>query len=491
MSAGGLPAAFDWLAHRAAVLPAHPAVEFGAEVWSFSELDRRASAAAALLLDAGLEPGDRAALLAANSNTFVAAVFGAARAGIRLAPLNWRLTAGELAWQVQRLGARAVLHDAAYADAATAVAAEAGSRALDLETAGRHAARSPAAGWPGTWTGDFILMFTSGTTGRPKAARLTFENFFASAAASAFNIGVDPADRWLACMPLCHVGGLSIATRSLIQGTTIVIHPGFDPAAVNRALRRERISLLSVVPTMLARMLEADPDPFPPSTRAVLVGGGPVSRGLLERAAARGLPVLQTYGLTEATSQVTTLSPADALEHLGSAGKPLFSIRVAVDAPPGEPGEILVAGPTVFAGYFDDPEATARALQGGWLRTGDIGRLDAEGFLYVLDRRDDLVVSGGENVYPAEVEAALEAHPAVREAAVVGLPDDRWGQVVGAAVVFEPGASAGWGDLEAWLRGRLAGYKLPRRWLEAGELPRTASGKLQRHRVRAWFEAGP
>ncbi len=491
MNATATPPGFDWLAHRAAVLPGHPAVEFGAEVWSFAELDRRASAVAALLLGAGLGPADRAALLAANSNAFVAAVFGAARAGIPLAPLNWRLSHAELAWQVRRLSARVLLHDAVYAAAAAAVTAEAGARALSLEADARHGPAAPAAGWPGTWTGDFILMFTSGTTGRPKAARLTFENFFASAAASAFNIGVDPADRWLACMPLCHVGGLSIATRSLIQGTTIVIHPGFDPAAVNRALRRERITLLSVVPTMLARMLEVDSDPFPPTLRAVLVGGGPVSRELLERAAARGLPVLQTYGLTEATSQVTTLSPADALGHLGSAGKPLFSVRVAVDAPPGEPGEILVAGPTVFAGYFDDPEATARAVRGGWLRTGDIGRLDADGFLYVLDRRDDLVVSGGENVYPAEVEAALEAHPAVREAAVVGLPDDRWGQVVAAAVAFEPGAAAGWDDLEAWLRGRLARYKLPRRWLRADELPRTASGKLQRHRVRAWFDAGP
>ncbi|MEJ5222504.1 MAG: o-succinylbenzoate--CoA ligase, partial [Tepidiforma sp.] len=450
MNATATPPGFDWLAHRAAVLPGHPAVEFGAEVWSFAELDRRASAVAALLLGAGLGPADRAALLAANSNAFVAAVFGAARAGIPLAPLNWRLSHAELAWQVRRLSARVLLHDAVYAAAAAAVTAEAGARALSLEADARHGPAAPAAGWPGTWTGDFILMFTSGTTGRPKAARLTFENFFASAAASAFNIGVDPADRWLACMPLCHVGGLSIATRSLIQGTTIVIHPGFDPAAVNRALRRERITLLSVVPTMLARMLEVDSDPFPPTLRAVLVGGGPVSRELLERAAARGLPVLQTYGLTEATSQVTTLSPADALGHLGSAGKPLFSVRVAVDAPPGEPGEILVAGPTVFAGYFDDPEATARAVRGGWLRTGDIGRLDADGFLYVLDRRDDLVVSGGENVYPAEVEAALETHPAVREAAVVGLPDAHWGQVVAAAVVFREAGAPGWSDLEAW-----------------------------------------
>jgi O-succinylbenzoic acid--CoA ligase len=482
--------AFDWLAHRAATLPRQPAVEFEGASWTYAELDDRVAALASALMEAGARPGDRVALLAANSAAFVAATWAAARLGTPVAPLNWRLSEGELAWQVERLAAKTLLHDDRYAGVAGAVARRTGARCVDIEAGLTSAAPRPRT-WPGSWTGDFVLMFTSGTTGRPKAARLTFENFFASAAASAFNIGVDPADRWLACMPLCHVGGLSIATRSLIQGTTAVIHDGFDPIAVNRALREARITLLSVVPTMLARMLDADEAAYPPSVRAVLVGGGPVSRGLLERAAARGLPVLQTYGLTEATSQVTTLAPADALAHLGSAGKPLFTFQVRVDAPPGEPGEILVAGPNIFAGYLDDPGATARALRDGWLHTGDIGRLDDEGFLYVMDRRDDLIVSGGENVYPAEVEAALEAHPAVREAAVVGLRDDTWGQIVAAVVVFEPGDLPAWPQLEDWLRQRLAGYKVPRRWRAADALPRTTSGKLQRHLVRDWFAGTP
>ncbi|MCL6645005.1 MAG: o-succinylbenzoate--CoA ligase [Dehalococcoidia bacterium] len=489
MSSPALPP-FDWVAHRACVLPRHPAVEFGAEVWSFAELDRRVSVFAQALLDAGVRPGDRVGLLAGNSAQYVAAVFGAARAGAVVAPLNWRLAPGELAWQLGRIGARLLLHDRAFAAAGAEAANAAGVSAMDLAAAGDGAGGSRG-DWPGTWSGDFVLMFTSGTTGRPRAARLTFENFFASAAASAFNIGVDPADRWLACMPLCHVGGLSIATRSLIQGTTAVIHAGFDAGAVNRALREEHITLLSVVPTMLARMLEADERPYPPTVRAVLVGGGPVSRELLERAAARGLPVLQTYGLTEATSQVTTLAPGDALAHLGSAGKPLFGVRLRIAAPAGQPGDILVAGPTVFAGYFDDPEATVRILRDGWLHTGDIGTIDSDGFLTVLDRRDDLVVTGGENVYPAEVEAALETHPAVREAAVVGLPDAHWGQLVAAAVVFREAGAPGWSDLEAWLRERLAGYKVPRRWLALDELPRTTSGKLQRHLVRARFGGEP
>jgi O-succinylbenzoic acid--CoA ligase len=195
--------------------------------------------------------------------------------------------------------------------------------------------------------------------------------------------------------------------------------------------------------------------------------------------------VLQTYGLSEATSQVTTLSPADAASHSGSAGKPLVCTQLRVDAEPGEPGEILVSGPTVTPGYFGNPEATARAIRHGWLHTGDIGRLDEDGFLYVLDRRDDLIVSGGENVYPAEVEAVLHEHPFIDAAAVVGLQDARWGQIVAAAVVCQTGFDPE--ETTAWLKERLAGYKIPRRFVSVDSLPATASGKTQRHLVRGFF----
>jgi O-succinylbenzoic acid--CoA ligase len=274
----------------------------------------------------------------------------------------------------------------------------------------------------------------------------------------------------------------------VIYGTTAVIQPSFDEHAVNRALRDEGIALLSVVPTMLQRMLDADEALFPPSVRAVLVGGGPVARDTLERALGRGLPVLQTYGLTEAASQVTTLSPADALTHAGSAGKPLLTTRVRIDARPGEAGEILVRGETVTPGYFENTVATADALRDGWLHTGDIGRVDGDGFLYVLDRRDDLIVTGGENVYPAEVEGVLRGHPLVEAAAVVGVPDERWGQAIAAAVVAAPGLDEA--ELEAWLRARLAAYKLPRAIRIVAALPMTASGKVQRRLVREEFAGG-
>jgi O-succinylbenzoic acid--CoA ligase len=216
----------------------------------------------------------------------------------------------------------------------------------------------------------------------------------------------------------------------------------------------------------------------------------------LEECARRGVPVVQTYGLTETASQVATLAPRDALARLGSAGKPLFpnELRVVDDegeAAPGEPGEILVRGPVVTAGYADRPEETARALQGGWLHTGDLGYLDADGYLFVLDRRTDLIVSGGENVYPAEVEAVLLAHPAVEEACVVGVPDVEWGQVVVASVHLSFGATVDSGDLLEFCRTRLARYKVPREIKFVSELPRNASGKLLRRMLRDdWLNDG-
>jgi len=325
-------------------------------------------------------------------------------------------------------------------------------------------------------------MYTSGTTGLPKGVILTYGNMFASAAGSAFNLGVLPGDRWLACLPLFHIGGLSIVIRSVLYGTGMVLHRQFDERALSASLRRDGVTHVSVVATMLQRLLDVDPGPCAPQVRVVLVGGGPVPEALLQRAAELGYPVVQTYGLTETASQVAPLAPADAIARLGSAGKPLVTTRLRVDAPAGEPGEILVSGPVVTPGYFRRPEATGVAIRGGWLHTGDIGRLDADGYLYVLDRRDDLIVSGGENIYPAEVEALVLRHPAVREAAVVGLPDSAWGQVVVAAIVGDDDVVPE--EIQEWMRERIARFKVPSRIERLQSLPMTASGKVQRRIVR-------
>jgi O-succinylbenzoic acid--CoA ligase len=235
---------------------------------------------------------------------------------------------------------------------------------------------------------------------------------------------------------------------------------------------------------------ERGDQPYPSSLRCVLLGGGPAPEPLLQRCATLGVPVVQTYGLTEAASQVATLEPEDALRKLGSAGKPLFGTELRIEdadgafLAPGAEGEIVVRGPTVTPGYLNRPGPTARAIRDGWLHTGDIGYLDAKGYLYVLDRRDDLIVSGGENVYPAEIEAVLQSHPDVLEAGVWGAPDQRWGQVPIAAVVLRPGVSVTADALIAHCRERLAAYKTPVRIELRTELPRNAAGKLLRNQLQ-------
>ena len=311
-------------------------------------------------------------------------------------------------------------------------------------------------------------ILTSGSTGTPRPVGLSYGNFLWSAVGSAFNIGVEPEDRWLCCVPLSHVAGLSIVMRSVIYGTTAVLHDGFEVDRVAASLEEDRISVVSLVTTMLTRLLDAGVDLSGP--RAILVGGGPVPKEPLEEAIGKGATVVQTYGLTEACSQVTTLAPGDAQRKLGSAGRPLLTTHLRI-----QDGEILVQGPTVAPGSTDAD---------GWLHTGDLGRIDEDGFLYVEDRIDDMIVSGGENIVPAEVEQVLLRHPDVADAAVVGREDPEWQQAVTAVVVLEDGAETTPDELRHHCAESLAGFKVPKRFELAAALPRTPSGKLLRRALR-------
>jgi o-succinylbenzoate---CoA ligase len=491
----------DWLMRAAFQYPEKIAIEDDRQSWTFSELDRRATHLAQQLVSDGVGTGDRVALLAANSLAYCVAVHALIRAGAVLVPLNTRLTESELCWQINDIQASLLIHDAMHEATANNIAAKIpGIRRFTLAEVGQaeELPQSPGAS-------EVILrseidlgatqaiIYTSGTTGRPKGVLITYGMHWWNAVGSLLNLGQRPDDCWLACLPLFHIGGLSILMRGAIYGIRVLVYDHFDALSINQALLQRRVSIISVVTAMLQRLLVSlDQDigagAYPPSLRCVLLGGGPAPLSLLEECARRGIPAVQTYGMTESCSQAVTLAPEDAQRKLGSAGRPLptVQIRIMVSgriAESDEPGEIMLRGPTITPGYALAPETTAAAFQEGWFATGDWGYLDADGYLYILDRRSDLIVSGGENVYPAEIEAALLEHPAVAEAGVCGVPNERWGQVPLAFVVLRAGSSAGKEEILAYLATRVAHYKIPQDIRFTNQLPRTSSGKLLRREL--------
>jgi O-succinylbenzoic acid--CoA ligase len=437
----------DWLAQRSQSCPERIAlVADGSEV-TYAELEAEATWVARRLIAHGVRRGSTVAMTMHPRREQVVMVHALMKVGAVLLPLSPRLSSEERE---------------------TVIAAE--EPAVDLDDAGELTQTEADLPLLGEHDMDDIAsrVMTSGSTGAPEPVGLTYGNFLWSAVASAFNIGVEPQDRWLCCLPLSHIAGLGIAMRSVIYGTTAVVHDGFDVDRVAEALERDEISVVSLVATMLTRLLEAGADLSHP--RAILIGGGPVPEDPLEEALGRGATVVQTYGLTETCSQVTTLAPADARRKLGSAGRPLLTTHLRI-----QDGEILVQGPTVAPG---------RADADGWLHTGDLGRIDEEGFLYVDDRMDDMIVTGGENVVPAEVEKVLLRHPEVADAAVVGREDPEWQQAVTAIVVLQDGSHASPDDLRRHCAESLAGFKVPKRVELAAALPRTPSGKLMRRALR-------
>jgi len=456
---------------RARATPGAPALTAGGRQLCFADLDAEVAAWGGRLHRLGVSSGDRVALLSWNRTAAVALLFAVRRLGAALAPLNARLTRSELVPLVDRLAPRVVLVEEALGDRLP------GARVL--EAVEREAAGPRGETGPLDATRDWVVLFTSGTSGPPKAARLPVRGLLASAAASRGNLGASEADRWLCTLPLFHVGGLAMAVRCAVDGSALVLHPRFDAPAAARELSEGGITHTSLVPRTLAQTLEAGVRPS--TLRAVLIGGGPLPGELARRARQARIPVLHTYGLTEACSQVATERPAEA--DGTTAGPPLPSLEVRIVA-----GEIQVRGPTLMAGYLGDPAASEAALAGGWLHTGDAGRLDGRGRLHVLARRSDLIVSGGENVYPAEVETVLASHPAVAEAAVVGRADLAWGEVPVAAVVLRPGATAE--GLLGWVRERLAGFKVPAELVLVQALPRTALDKVDRAAVKRTLASG-
>lgn len=564
-----------WLDQRALLTPSIPALIHGEVTLDFVTLQRRAQATACALQRLGLVPGDHLALLLPTGIFFAELLYAAMYCGIVLIPLNTRLTASELRRQLEDVDARSLIYAkqfAALANEATASLDRAGTKFCTHEASALHQnessihtdANTDALRHEIELDDVWLILYTSGTTGASKGVQLSFGNFFWSAVGSALHLGAVPGERWLACLPLYHVGGLALLIRSALFGSSIVLHERFDDTKVRNALERESIAFVSLVPTMLQRVLDVSPNPLhAPSLRGILLGGAAASPDLLERARAMQLPVLPTYGLTEACSQVATLPVAcaaltrDDRDHrdrsfelsrdvavaasssttqsstqsstqsaipqsaADSGLKPLFNVKIQIvrtnenneaamryersattthhtpkgviqnitlptPATPtlcaaGELGEIWLRGPTLTRGYLHCEESP---FAGAWFKTGDLGYIDGDGALHVLDRRSDLIVSGGENVSPREVEDVLLRHPAIEDAGVAGLADADLGQTVAAWIVLQAGAAITDTELEAFCRQRLAGYKIPRRITRCRELPRSAAGKLLRRELQ-------
>ena len=492
----------DWLTRCSENHPQRLAVQCEQVQWSFAELDNQASRIARQLATSGVQEGSRIALLAANGLSYVAFVHALVRLGAILVPLNVRLTLQELCWQLRDVDASLLVCDADYASLAWEIREAVPQLPLaTLTTYSRYGE---------TVISDLLesdvplrtlidlnapqaILYTSGTTGQPKGAIITYGMQWWNAIGSALNLGLSADDRWLVCLPLFHIGGLSILMRSVIYGTSVIVHKKFDSDIVNQAICEDKITIISVVAVMLQRMLhdlESKAASYPSTLRCVLLGGGPAPYPLLEECVRRKVPVVQTYGLTEACSQAVTLSPADTIRKIGSAGRPLLPVQLRIlhdnkPASPGEHGEIFLKGPTITPGYIDSPEATTQAFHDGWFATGDIGYLDNDGYLFVLDRRSDLIISGGENIYPAEIESVLQSHPAVKEAGVCGQADPQWGQVPIAFVALKSGSSASVEELLSYAAQKLARYKQPRAIYITSQLPRTSSGKLVRRGLSA------
>lgn len=490
--------------------------------WSYAELAMTADRWAAALVEAGLRRDDVLGSLIDNSPEAVLAVHAAWRVGATICPFNTRLSAIELQQQLGLVRPRLLLRradrdalrpipDGVSAPKSSVLVMGGGEGTIDGEGTGAPlnlpalplSAALPS--WPAA--GDpAALLFTSGTTGQPKAATLSHGGLQSHAAASALRLGCRPDDIWLTPLPLFHIGGLAILIRSTLAATTMALSRSGKAEDIASALDCWPVTVISLVPTQLHLLLERWPGPPPRSLRAVLLGGASVDHDLLSRARMRGWPVAETYGLTEAGSQVATAWPTtgtDTLRTVGAPPMPMTHVevrdRLGARLPAEQVGEIWVQGPGVMTGYWKDPISTAAALVDGWLRTGDLGWQDAGGLLTVASRREDLIVSGGENVYPAEVESALVTHPDISEACVFGVQDPVWGESVWATIVPATGrveaegadASSLWQRrLDDWLAERLAGYKRPRYYVVAPSLPRTASGKVSRRAVRKAFGHG-
>ncbi len=500
----------DWLRYHGERNPTQEAIIFRDQRLSYGTLNQRTNRIANALAARGVGTGDRVALLLLNGNAFIETFFACAKLGAIAVPLNYRLTPAELQFILSDSGSRVLVYHPRFSDLIKPIRGETALEhgiavAMPGDDIGADAdyeqtlRRSPDSE-PDVLVRQqdpLMMMYTSGTTGKPKGALLSHANPTWIAINSMLgDLAVYHHDTVLTVAPLFHIGGLGIYTLpALYMGTKVVLHAEFDPTETLRTVEREQVSVLFLLPAMWqALTLVPDIDDFRlDSLRTLLSGGAPCPIPVIEFFQKRGLQFLEGFGMTETCASACVLGDADAVRKNGSVGKPLIHVQMRIvdeqdrDVPPGETGELVLRGPTLFLEYWNRPDATEEAFRNGWFHSGDIARQDEEGFYYIVDRKKDMLISGGENVYPTEVEQVLYRHPAVQEVAVIGVPDARWGEVPMALVVARPQQSLTLNELEAFCRDKLARFKTPKHLQLVDALPRTATGKILKRELRRQF----
>ena len=478
-------------------VPDSPAIRLGEVELTYAELDERSARLATLLGEKGLKAGDRVGVMLPNVPEFPVAYYGVLRAGGVVVPMNVLLKEREIAFYLEDSGAKLLLAWHGFAEEARAGAATAGTELIEVEPAAFAALlaeHEPAPGLTDTAEDDTaVILYTSGTTGKPKGAELTHANLARNAEVSSrTTCEIGDGDVVLGALPLFHSFGQTVAMNaSLSVGACLTLVPKFDPGEALATMQRDGVTHFYGVPTMYGALLHhPERDEFDTSSLRNCITGGAsmpveVLRGFEE---AFGAVVLEGYGLSE-TSPVACSNHPDSERKAGSIGTPIEGVEMQLfdegdnPVPQGEVGEVVIRGHNIMKGYWQRPDATAEAMRGGWFHSGDMARIDEDGYFYIVDRKKDLIIRGGYNVYPREVEEVLYEHPKIREAAVVGVPHDEWGEEIGAAIVLHDGEELAPEEVSAYVKERIAAYKYPRVVWFIDELPKGPTGKILKREI--------
>ncbi|AXI09831.1 o-succinylbenzoate--CoA ligase [Oceanobacillus sp. 143] len=471
-----------WLTKQADINPDGISVEMqNGKKLTFSELKDNSQRFARKLAEIGVSKGMHVGILSTNNLMMITAIHALSYLDAVGVLLNTRLTTEEINYQLENAEVTHLLTASQLNEEEKA--AFNAEKIFSFSEIEAYEEKEVMLSTELDLNATFTIIYTSGTTGFPKGVVHTYGNHWWSAIGSALNLGLDKQDKWLIPLPVFHVSGLSTLIKSVIYGMPVYLLEKFDEQTVHEAIMTKKISIVSVVTVMVQRLMDLlGENRYPKTLRCMLLGGGPAPKSLLEKAKNKQIPVFQSYGMTETASQIVTLSPKDALEKVGSAGKALFPAQLKiVNQDETNVGEIQVKGPMVTKGYYKNEAANEASIQDGWLATGDLGYLDDEGFLYVVDRRKDLIISGGENIYPSEIESVLTAMEQVKEVGVTGKKDAQWGAVPVAFIVKNSEVTSE--EILAFAEKRLAKYKLPKEIHFVDALPRNAANKLVRNKL--------